>query len=154
MKDARILLAEDEAIVGIEIKNSLQRLGYTHTDLVPKGKEVLEAVDERTPDLVLMDVNLEGTMDGIEATERLHEDYDVPVVFVTAHSSDSVLSRIRDTDAVGYVVKPINDSDLESITRSVIQDGGGEELDRGNFFLDWVRWLDGKLTPSGAFAGS
>lgn len=154
MKDARILLAEDEAIVGIEIKNSLQRLGYTHTDLVPTAQEVLEEVEERTPDLILMDVNLEGSMDGIEATEKLHENYDVPVVFVTAHSSESVLSRIRHTDAVGYVVKPINDSDLESITQSVIEDSDDRDLDRGNFFLDWVRWLNGSVFRGGAPAGS
>jgi CheY-like chemotaxis protein len=145
MDSARILLVEDEALVGIEIKNTLQRLGYTRTDLVKSGEGVLEEVQEHPPDLILMDVNLDGTLDGIEATQKIHREYDVPVIFVTAYSSDSILERMRETEAIGYLIKPIDDSDLETITRSVLGDGEGN-LNSGQLFLEWLKDVLGSVT--------
>jgi CheY-like chemotaxis protein len=140
MKDSRILLVEDEALVGIEIKSSLQRLGYTRTDLVKSGEEALEAIQGQTPDLVLMDVNLAGSMDGIETTLEIHDEYgDLPVVFLTAYSSDSTIDQIRETDALGYVIKPIDESDLETVAHSVLENQQEDGINSGQFFVQWLR---------------
>lgn len=147
MKDSRILLVEDEALVGIELKSSLQRLGYTKTELVKSGEEACDQVSEKSPDLVLMDVNLAGSMDGIEATQKIHEEYgNVPVVFITAYSSDSIIDRIRETDAYGYIIKPIDDSDLETITQSVLEDQQVSGIDNGRFLMRWLRELKQAVT--------
>ncbi len=152
MKNSRILLIEDEALVGIEIKSSLQRLGYTRTDLVKSGEEALEEVQQQTPALILMDLNLEGNMNGIEATREIHEEHgDVPVVFLTAYSSDSIIEQIRDTEALGYVIKPIDDSDLETIVHSVLDDQENSGMNRGQFFMQLIRKISQGvkfMTPS------
>lgn len=152
MDSPRIVLAEDEAIVGIEIKNSLQRLGFARTDLVATGEAVLDQMEEEQPDLILMDINLDGDLDGIEATNKILSDHDVPIVFVTAYSSDEVIDRIRNTEALGYVVKPISDSDLETILDTVFDEGNGRKLDRGTFFHKMLRKLDNLSLTSNATA--
>lgn len=145
MNGPKIVLAEDEAIVGIEIKNSLQRMGYPRIDLVSSAEGVFDELQQEIPDLVLMDINLDGDIDGIEATKEILDEHDVPIVFVTAYSSQDVLERIRETDALGYIVKPINDSDLQTISKKVIEGDNGEELDRGTFFMRFGEWIK-KLT--------
>lgn len=141
MDDSKILLVEDEAIVGIEIKNTLQKLGYTRTELVPSAESVFESIEEEVPDLCLMDVNLKGDTDGIEVTNKIHEDHDTAVIFITAYSSESVLNRIKDTEAIGYIVKPIDDNDIESITARVFENKDDQQLNRGDLFFSKLRGI-------------
>ena len=88
MVNARILVVEDERITAEDIKDSLNNLGYEVSDLVSSGEEAVKKVEELQPDLILMDIRLEGEMDGIDAVEEIREKYDIPVIYLTAYSDN------------------------------------------------------------------
>jgi PAS domain S-box-containing protein len=103
---AQILIVEDEFAVAMELEDQLTALGYTVADHVMTGAEAIDRAAELDLDLILMDVRLDGPMDGIEATERIRESQSLPVVFLTAYSDDETLKRAANTTPFGYVVKP------------------------------------------------
>ncbi|MFB6271943.1 MAG: sigma 54-interacting transcriptional regulator [Salinibacter sp.] len=109
---ARILIVEDEFAVAMELEDHLDALGYTVVDHVMTGTDAVERATETTPDLVLMDVHLDGPMDGVEAARRIRESRPLPIVFVTAYSDDETLQRATATTPYGYIVKPFNEREL------------------------------------------
>ncbi len=82
----KILVVEDERIVAEDVKRSLLNLGYEVTGMASSGEEALEEVEKHMPDLVLMDIVLQGPLNGIGTTERLRAQYDIPVIYLTAHA--------------------------------------------------------------------
>lgn len=109
-----ILVVEDESIVATDIKQMIERLGYEVPDVLSRAENVFEAVREYRPNLILMDIRLQGEMNGIEAAEVLREDFNLPVVFLTAHSDEETLDRARKTEPLGFLTKPIDQNDLRS----------------------------------------
>ena len=109
---ARILIVEDEFAVAMELEDHLGALGYTVVDHVMTGAEAVERAADTEPDLVLMDVHLDGPMDGVEAARTIRASQSVPVVFVTAYSDDETLQRATETTPYGYVVKPFEEREL------------------------------------------
>jgi DNA-binding NtrC family response regulator len=109
---ARILIVEDEFAVAMELEDHLGALGYTVVDHVMTGDEAVKQAADTEPDLVLMDVRLDGPMDGVEAARKIRASQPIPVVFVTAYSDDETLQRATDTTAYGYVVKPFEEREL------------------------------------------
>lgn len=105
---ASILVVEDEAIVATEIQYTLRGLGHDVPQVASSGEDALQIVARRRPDLVLMDIRLQGELDGIETAARLREQSDVPVVYLTANSEDAYLSRASETNAYGYLLKPFD----------------------------------------------
>jgi CheY-like chemotaxis protein len=93
MQVPRILVVEDEAIVAIDLQCQLRKLGYDVPDPVASGDQALQTIEESRPDLVLMDINIEGELDGIATASRIPADYGIPVIYLTAHSDPSVVSR-------------------------------------------------------------
>ncbi len=83
MVSAKILIVEDERIVALDIKSSLENLGYTVTGIVASGEAALTKVAESRPDLVLMDINLKGDMDGVETAEQIRAHFSIPVIYLT-----------------------------------------------------------------------
>ncbi len=114
MTKAYILVVEDEQIVARDIKHSLQRLGHIVPDVVATGEEAIEKVAELLPDLVLMDIKLQGKMDGVEAAEQIRTRFDIPVVYLTAYADDRTLDRAKITDPFGYLLKPFDSKDLHT----------------------------------------
>jgi len=114
MPSQKILVVEDENIVAMDLRTTLTRLGYEVVDTVGTGPQAIEQVERREPDLVLMDIQLRGAMDGIEAADRIRH-LDVPVVYLTAFSDDATLRRARETEPFGYVLKPFDDRELQII---------------------------------------
>lgn len=114
MSKTRILIVEDESIVAMDIKHRAEGLGYTVIGVTPSGEEALELVRENPPDLILMDIVLKGKMDGIEAAQRIHDDYDIPVLYLTAYSDEETLKRAKITEPFGYIIKPFEDRELHS----------------------------------------
>jgi signal transduction histidine kinase len=108
------LVVEDENIVAMDLRTTLTRLGYEVVDTVGTGPQAIEQVERREPDLVLMDIQLRGAMDGIEAADRIRH-LDVPVVYLTAFSDDATLRRARETEPFGYVLKPFDDRELQIV---------------------------------------
>jgi len=109
---ARILVVEDEVIVAMEIQDRLHDLGYEVLDTVTTGEAALKRADATQPDLVLMDIMLDGHLDGIETAERLQNRESVPVVFLTAYSDQATLERTKASMPFGYIVKPFEEREL------------------------------------------
>jgi len=102
----KILIVEDEPIVALDEKKQVESFGYRVLDIVTTGEEAVVEIEKNPPDLVLMDINLEGKMDGIEVAETLKERFDIPVVFITAHSEVDTLQRAKITAPYAYLIKP------------------------------------------------
>jgi PAS domain S-box-containing protein len=112
MSEACILIVEDATIVARSVERTLERLGYQVSDTVASGEEAVERTLETSPDLVLMDINLAGEMDGIQAAGQIQTKMHVPVVYLTAYADDDTLQRAQVTGPFGYVLKPFGEREL------------------------------------------
>ena len=110
----RILVVEDELIIAKGIEKRLKVLGYAVTDTVPSGEEAVEQALETLPDLILMDINLQGGMDGVTAAEQIRSRVDIPIIFLTAYADSATLARAKISEPFGYIVKPFQDITLTS----------------------------------------
>ncbi|MHB1685809.1 MAG: adenylate/guanylate cyclase domain-containing protein [Ignavibacteriaceae bacterium] len=112
--EAKILVAEDENIITIDIVRTLQRLGYMVLGSARTGLDIIKKSEELKPDLVLMDIILDGKITGIEAAEKIMKSLDIPVVYLTALADDETLQRAKITEPFGYVLKPFDERTLHS----------------------------------------
>jgi len=112
MVDAKILIVEDEGIEALDIRNRLKSLGYPDPDIACSGEEAIEKVEKACPDLVLMDIMLHGGIDGVTAAQRMHAQFDIPVVYLTAYADEDTLRRAKITEPFGYLVKPFKEREL------------------------------------------
>lgn len=115
MNAQQILIVEDEPFIAQELKLRLEGLGYTVSALVTNGRAAIEQCAESKPDLVLMDIVLEGDMDGVETAQIIHGQFNIPVVYLTAYADDQLLARARITEPFGYILKPYNERELHAI---------------------------------------
>lgn len=111
---ARILVVEDELIIAMGIGKRLKAMGYSVTDTAASGEEAIEKALATLPDIVLMDISLQGEMDGIEAAARIRSRADIPIVFLTAYTDPGSLNRAKATEPFGFIVKPFQDITLKS----------------------------------------
>ncbi|MFZ3166681.1 MAG: PAS domain S-box protein [Candidatus Methanoperedens sp.] len=112
MPDVRILIVEDEGIEALSLQHSLISMGYTVTDIVSTGEEAVIKAEEMRPDLVLMDIMLQGEIDGVTAAEQIHVRFNIPVIFITAYADEDTLQRAKMTEPYGYLVKPFQEREL------------------------------------------
>lgn len=112
--DKRILVVEDESILAFGIQDKLESYGYTVSEIVSSGEEAIEVAEAIKPDLVLMDINLDGEMNGIEASVKIKERVNVPVVYLTAYSDEKTLEKVKITEPFGYIIKPFEDRELRT----------------------------------------
>ncbi len=117
----RILLVEDEAITALDIKRMLENLGYDVLDILTTGQDAVSRIEEMQPDLVLMDIVLNDELDGIDAVRMIKEKTDLPVVFITANADSNTIARADETEHYGYLIKPVNIKDLQSIVTTAVQ---------------------------------
>ncbi len=110
----RILIVEDERITAEHLHDVLVDLGYEVTDLVSSGAEAIARSEVRPPDLALMDIRIQGAMDGTETARILRERFDIPVVYLTAHADRETLDRAKESQPLGYLVKPFQESELQA----------------------------------------
>ncbi|HIG59804.1 MAG TPA: EAL domain-containing protein [Gammaproteobacteria bacterium] len=113
MAESTIFIVEDEVIVARDIQSRLQKMGYEVTGTAARGEDAVERVLDQRPDLVLMDINLRGEMDGIDAAANIRAEYDVPIIFCTAYSNKETLARAKITAPYGYVLKPFDNRELD-----------------------------------------
>lgn len=110
----RILIVEDDPLIAIGLKRRLNNLGYCVAAVASSGRQAFEAAKDNLPDLALMDIALEGDMDGTEAAAKIRSSLNIPTVFVTAHTEESVLAKAKSAEPFGYLVKPYNERELRS----------------------------------------
>lgn len=111
---ARILVVEDDINVAAVMEARLESFGYTVCEIAPSGPKAIEAARRHQPDLILMDILLEGDMNGVEAAETISATSDVPIIFITCLSDPAVLDRAIRTNPSGYLVKPYDNAELRS----------------------------------------
>lgn len=115
MGKATVMVVEDELIVAENLKVTLTGMGYDVPKTACSSDEALTFVDEIMPDIILMDIVLEGSeFDGIDTARRIRMQYDIPVVFVTAYADDETLERVKITEPFAYILKPFNERELYS----------------------------------------
>lgn len=114
MSSVKILVVEDESIVAMDIKHRLETMDYTVPEIVSSGEEAVEKAAILIPDLILMDIVLRGDMDGIQAAQIIKDNYDIPIVYLTAYSDEKTLKRAKITGPFGYIIKPFEDRELHS----------------------------------------
>jgi two-component system, response regulator PdtaR len=115
MEKPAIFIVEDEAIVANDIRETLISLGYTVPGIAKSGELALEKIRQSHPDLVLMDIHLAGEMDGVEAAGKIHVLMDIPVIYLTAYADKLLLERAKITEPYGYVLKPYDERELNSV---------------------------------------
>ena len=102
----RILVVEDDTDIILSIKEGLEYHGYKVIGSAVSGEQALSMLERKTPDLVLMDIQLMGDMDGVETAEQVRSKFKIPVVYLTGLTDDKILDRAKLTDPYGYIVKP------------------------------------------------
>jgi len=112
MSRPRILVAEDDAIISMEIAERLNRMGYEVTAVVPSGEDAISEAVKNPPDLILMDIRLRGNIDGTQAAGSITARMDVPVIYITAYTDEETRNKAQQVFSYGYIVKPFNDRQL------------------------------------------
>ncbi len=114
MPEIKILVVEDDTIASMDVQASLERIGYKVAATALTGEDAVRLCGELDPDLVLMDVRLEGEMDGVEAAEQITELYGTPIIYLTIFSDNETLSRAKVSGPYGFLLKPVDERDLRS----------------------------------------
>ncbi len=116
----KILVVEDEMIIGAKISMQLSNLGYEVTGILPRGEDAILHVEENKPDIVLLDIQLKGKMDGIETAARLQETGNVIIIYLTANSDEATFNRAKLTRPHAFITKPFKQLDLQRAIELVI----------------------------------
>lgn len=120
MSKPKILIVEDESIVAKDIELTLKHLGYDVIDICDNGDEAYEKAVQFQPDLILMDIFIKNSLDGIETAKRIKARLDIPIIYLTAFSDNLTLQRAKQTSPEGYLVKPFDERDLHVTVEIVL----------------------------------
>lgn len=115
METIRILIVEDEGLIARDIENMVQNAGHEVCGIAATGKEAIDKAEAAQPDLVLMDIVLRGDMDGVKAAEIIRERFNIPVIYLTAHTDENTLHRAKLTEPLGYTLKPVEQNELITV---------------------------------------
>jgi len=113
-KASKILIVEDEYIVALDIKSHIERLGHPVVGIAGTGHQAIELATDMQPDLILMDIQLRGPMDGIDTATLIHDKLGIPIVYLTAFTDASTLERASTTQPFGYIIKPYQGRELDA----------------------------------------
>ncbi len=126
----KILVVEDEGVTAMDIQFNLLQLGYQVTAILSNGEDAIRQVNEVQPDLILMDITLDGQMSGIQTAEEIQKAYHIPIVYLTAHADAETLKKAITTEPFGYLPKPCNISTLMSTIEVALFKGEADALRR------------------------
>ena len=115
----KILIVEDELLLAMINQQIVEDVGHTVVDTLTKGEEAVEYVKNSEPDIILMDIFLEGDIDGITAMEEIRKISDVPVIYITGNSEKSAIKRAEKTLFLGFLVKPVEAKELQDLIQSL-----------------------------------
>lgn len=114
MIKTKILVVEDETIVALDIKSALRRIGFEVTDTVTNHDDALKSVRENKPDIILMDIHLDNSKDGIETAQEIQKIENIPILYLSAFSDDATVDRAVKTNPLGYLTKPFKREELKT----------------------------------------
>jgi len=119
MSGETVLVVEDDGLIALYLTELLENSGYIVSSTF-SGEMALQVLADSQPDLILMDIGLSGSLDGIETLRQVRKQYTIPVIFITAYSSPGILERIREVGPDGYIIKPFLDKDLLNLVRKIL----------------------------------
>ena len=117
---AKILIVEDEFVIAQDLKMTIESFGFDVCAVVSSGEDAVIKAAEHEPDLIMMDIMLEGDMDGIEAAELIHANKDVPIIYLTAYADTSTLIRAKASKPEAYLLKPWDERELQSTIKMAL----------------------------------
>ena len=125
-EETRILLVEDDALIAEDIRVIVENYGYSILWIASTARAAIENADKFKPDLIMMDIVLDGEIDGIEAAEKIKARMDIPIVYLTAHADENTLERAKKTEPYGYVLKPFQEQELKTVIDTALYKHGME----------------------------
>lgn len=132
MTTIKVLVVEDEPLTAEDIRDYLTNASYSVTALAYNKEQAIKALAEDTPDVVLLDINLGGKLDGFELARILNEEHQVPFIFLTSYAHQGIIEQAKLTRPVGYILKPFDGKDLYSSIEiglyNFSQRGGPQQL--------------------------
>ena len=127
MDNKKVLVVEDEFIVSLEIQDRLQSMGYSVIGTASKAEEAIKIATDIKPDLILMDIKLQGEVDGIDAARAIKSNYNVPIIFLTAFAENITLERIKKIPPYyGYIIKPFEEEELQQSIEEIFGEASNE----------------------------
>ncbi len=109
----KILIVEDEMIIGANISLQLSNLGYEVSGIIPRGEEALIHIQQNKPDIILLDIHLKGEIDGIETAKLMQKNYHIPIIYLTANDDEAHFLRAKETNPSAFISKPFKKLDLQ-----------------------------------------
>lgn len=119
----KVIIVEDDLILNLLYESYLERLGFDTEGELVYGKTAIETAEKINPDLIVMDISLEGDIDGIDAMLQIREFSDVPVIYITGNSDPYHVKRAKETEPLDYLTKPIEFEDLRISVEKYFSDG-------------------------------
>ena len=120
-KKIKILIVEDEVLIAHSLSIELKFVGYEVCNFVASGEEAISETKKHNPDVILMDINLSGEIDGIVAAEKIIEYKNIPIIFMTGYPEKSLIERAQYINPVGYFQKPVEIYDLKPIIDTIFE---------------------------------
>lgn len=117
----KILIVEDEMLIGANISLQLHNLGYEVTAILPRGEDALKHIEDNPPDIMLLDINLKGSLDGIETALKMQKSHNIPIIYLTANTDDAHFNRAKETKPYGFISKPFKKLDLQRTIELAIE---------------------------------
>ena len=117
----KILIVEDEMIIAANISLQLKNLGYHVTEIIPRGEEVLLSIENELPDIILMDINLKGDLDGVDIVHLIQKKQNIPIIYLTANADEVSFNRAKQTHPHAFISKPFKKIDLQHAIELTVQ---------------------------------
>ena len=114
MKNKTIMIVEDEKIIAEDIRKTLIKFNYNVPHIVASGEKAIQKAKKNRPDLILMDIKIEGKINGLEAAKQIYQEFGIPIVFLTAYANENFLKQASEASPFGYLIKPFEDRELHS----------------------------------------
>ncbi len=132
VQETEILIVEDEMIIAANLSLQLTELGYKVIDICPRGEEALLLIKQNKPDIVLMDIQLKGKLNGIETAQLMQEEDDIPIIYLTANSDDGHFEKAKATHPYAFIEKPFKKLDLQRAIELTIAQNLSKNEDKNN----------------------
>jgi two-component system, response regulator PdtaR len=114
----KIMIVEDEIISALALTQDLRQRGYTVGPPIASGKKAIEKVEAERPDVVIMDIRLQGPVNGLEAAKQINSRFGIPIVFITGHVTEMVVDQLKEIDHIGFFSKPVQINEVIKLLKS------------------------------------
>lgn len=115
MSKAEIMIVEDEPVAAMRLQRSVENMGFSVISTSNSAEQAIRDLESMHPDLIIMDIMLNGEMDGIDVAERISSGSNIPVIYITGHDDDRIFDRAKKTNPVGFIVKPFKENELQKV---------------------------------------